>query len=175
MRVCVCWDPERFHDLDKFIEAEAGYSEIGQLAEKIVHLEDGEALRADADLLQQLTPHLSADLQNRIEQYGAEDESLPQEVLAHLLDQHGTGRVLFRNQRAQISGFPGRQLHSYPLPLPNQYQGVVHDDLLMSLTPEQVSNDDWLSFDPRVSWMVEFLAAHHGEKNPIDYCQPRHG
>ena len=35
-----------------------------------------------------------------------------------LLDRHGTGRVLFRNTRSRVKGFPGRQLEVYPLPLP---------------------------------------------------------
>ena len=35
--------------------------------------------------------------------------------IADLLDRHGTGRVLFRNTRAAVKGFPQRRLHTYPL------------------------------------------------------------
>jgi ATP-dependent helicase HepA len=41
-----------------------------------------------------------------------------QQAVAKLLDQHGTGRVLFRNSRANIQGFPERHLNVYPMPLP---------------------------------------------------------
>ncbi len=37
-------------------------------------------------------------------------------LIRELLDRHGTGRLLFRNTRAAISGFPERQLHAVPLP-----------------------------------------------------------
>ena len=37
------------------------------------------------------------------------------EQLADLLDQHGTGRVLFRNTRQNLQGFPKRVLHPHPL------------------------------------------------------------
>lgn len=41
-------------------------------------------------------------------------EDNPQQ-LNDLLDQHGTGRVLFRNTRQNLKGFPKRVLHSHPL------------------------------------------------------------
>ena len=41
--------------------------------------------------------------------------------MRELLDRHGTGRVLFRNTRAAIKGFPERKLHAYPLPCPDEY------------------------------------------------------
>ena len=37
------------------------------------------------------------------------------------MDRHGTGRVLFRNTRAAIKGFPVRNLHMLPMPIPSQY------------------------------------------------------
>ena len=39
-------------------------------------------------------------------------------LLNNLIDRHGTGRLLFRNTRATVKGFPERQLHTYPLELP---------------------------------------------------------
>ena len=36
-------------------------------------------------------------------------------LVQQLLDQHGTGRVLFRNTRQAIDGFPERLLQPYPL------------------------------------------------------------
>ncbi len=64
-----------------------------------------------------------------------------------LLDRHGTGRVLFRNTRASVSGFPERQLHSYPLPCPEAYPTG-------ELYPEMgFSEGEWLALDPRVDWL----------------------
>ena len=157
-------DPERFHDLEKFIEAEAGYVEIGDLAQQLMNLADSNALKSEPQLRQSLVPHLSDALRQRLDDLEAADDGLIEALVSHLLDQHGTGRILFRNQRAQVSGFPGRQLHSYPLLLPTQYQVLSDGDPRSQITPEQFCSDDWLSFDPRVRWLIEFLVQHQGEK-----------
>ena len=45
------------------------------------------------------------------------DPSLPaQEIVKALVDQYGTGRVLFRNSRKSVQGFPKRHLHHHALP-----------------------------------------------------------
>src|SRR6185295_11681463 len=55
---------------------------------------------------------------------GLSDDSIPaqlatpsarQELVKRLLDQHGTGRVMFRNTRAAMSGFPKRIANLVPL------------------------------------------------------------
>ncbi len=42
-----------------------------------------------------------------------------------LMDRHGTSRVLFRNTRNGVKGFPKRELHTIKLPLPTQYQTAI--------------------------------------------------
>lgn len=42
-----------------------------------------------------------------------------------LMDRHGTSRVLFRNTRQGVKGFPQRELHQITLPLPSQYQTAI--------------------------------------------------
>ncbi len=113
-------DPSRFHDLDTFIEEEAGY-------------------RALNTQLQQL----EAD--------GADNAAI-----ADLLDRHGTGRVLFRNTRAGVKGFPQRHLHTYRQAMPEGY--IRGDELNDRLYPElNHDEDEWLANDPRVSWLENFL------------------
>ncbi len=134
-------DPARFHDLDAFIEEEAGYRRLGEMADA---LERGE-----------IPDDLPADM----------DRSLPPaELIDQLLDRHGTGRVLFRNTRAAVTGFPKRVLHRYPLPQPEAY---AHAELEVEelLFPESPYHDDsWLDFDPRVEWLVEMLKQLRPEK-----------
>ncbi|MFN0078475.1 MAG: helicase-related protein, partial [Prosthecobacter sp.] len=52
----------------------------------------------------------------RVQQHAAEltagDESARQRLVSDLLDEFGTGRVMFRNTRAVIQGFPPRQCHT---------------------------------------------------------------
>lgn len=156
-------DPDRFHNLDDFVREESTYAEIGQLADQVIAHDDADALRRDLPLLAALKARLSPALWQQLNSTG-ENKQLIDSILSHLLDQHGTGRVLFRNRRDQIAGFAGRQLQSHPLTLPAQYSDIDHADIIDSLTPERRYDIDWISFDPRVSWLVAWLAEQRGEK-----------
>lgn len=157
-------DPDRFHDLKEFVQEESTYTEIGQLVEKIIEAHTVDAVRNDQALLGQLQSRLSAPLWEKLNSADGDDGSLLKAVLSHLLDQHGTGRVLFRNRREQIAGFAGRQLHSYPLTLPEQYRDLAAQDVVESLIPERSYDVDWINFDPRLAWLVDWLADKRGEK-----------
>ena len=127
-------DPSRFHDLESFKAEEQQYRHLSELADA---LEAGER-----------PAELPAGL----------DPSAPAETLVRqLLDRHGTGRVLFRNTRAAVAGFPDRILHRYPLATPEEYS-LAGGELEDRLYPEQPYFDDsWLSFDPRVNWLERTL------------------
>nr|MBP6682358.1 DEAD/DEAH box helicase family protein [Halioglobus sp.] len=123
-------DPSRFHDLESFREEERQYRHLSALADAL------EAGERPALLPPGLDPGAPA-----------------QTLIAQILDRHGTGRVLFRNTRAAIAGFPRRVLHRYPLPTPDEYRST-RPDLQAQLHPEQHCQDDsWLAFDTRVRWL----------------------
>jgi len=135
-------DPSRFHDLDAFRQEEQEYRQLSDLVDAI---ESGDVTAED----------LPADI---------DADSPPQAIIAQLLDRHGTGRVLFRNTRAAIKGFPNRILHRYPLPAPEEY---VHAQLGLEekLHPESPYLDkSWLDFDPRVKWLEAILKQLRPEK-----------
>ncbi|WP_241357126.1 hypothetical protein, partial [Escherichia coli] len=77
----------------------------------------------------------------------------------------GTGRVLCRNPRAAVQGFPQRELPAYPLPMPSQYQELPageHPDLYPEVNFQQQwedgdDNNRWWRFDPRVEWLIDTL------------------
>src|SRR5690606_30446236 len=83
-----------------------------------------------------------------------EQEAARDRLIRLLLDQHGTGRILFRNTRKALSGFPGRQLNVVTLPA--QPQPAVQDEDSTTLP--------WTSTDGRVKWLVDFLQEHRNEK-----------
>ncbi len=86
-------------------------------------------------------------------------------LVRELLDRHGTGRLLFRNTRAAVKGFPERQLHPYPLPCPVEYlelpvgeQAELYPEV--SFQSQQEPGDEqnrWWQFDPRVEWLIDTL------------------
>ena len=133
-------DPDRFHDYAAFLKEEEDYAPVAALAAKLI---DQEPLTAsDQDRLE----HLLGDVA------GQSRETM----VAHLVDRHGTGRILFRNTRASIPGFPERELIPHPLPEPPSYAALPLTGL-HRLTPERVLGRDWIAEDPRVDWLIATL------------------
>jgi len=86
-------DPHRFVDFDKFKEEEANYRALADIATAI---EKGKALEPDQQKMID-----SLDLSE-------EQKSDPLQTVNALIDYHGTGRVMFRNTRRAVTGFPDR-------------------------------------------------------------------
>ncbi|WP_166266643.1 RNA polymerase-associated protein RapA [Marinobacter caseinilyticus] len=149
-------DPARFHDLDAFIRQEADYERINQVVRQL--------LETDGVLKEAQHAVLKDWLGDELEHLLAEADPV-KAVVGALLDRHGTGRVLFRNTRAAIQGFPERRLNPAPLACPDLYSQPEQCDGLPGLTPEQtVAEKDWLAQDPRVTWLEKTLVALRPEK-----------
>ncbi len=132
-------DPERFYDYPAFLAEEQAYEPVGRLATSLL---EGEDLSPEQERLKR-------------ELLGEEFESAsPEAVLNVLLDRHGTGRVLFRNTRSAIQGFPGRDLQVHSLTWPGGYADT--GDPRARLTPE-AGVRGWADFDPRLPWLVRLL------------------
>ncbi|MCB1237594.1 MAG: DEAD/DEAH box helicase family protein, partial [Verrucomicrobiae bacterium] len=101
-------DPDRFSDLAEFIAETEHYREVSDLADR---LRSGDKLRKkDETLLKQKLG------QEALESLAANDTLQNRaELTAELVDLHGTGRVMFRNRRNVLRGFPTRIAHLYPL------------------------------------------------------------
>lgn len=173
-------DPQRFFDLDEFLEEEALYQPILRAVNAL--LDDRPLDEASHEALQlALGKHPAFERLMSLANHDATDEwhnterrNARQQLIHLLVDRHGTGRVLFRNTRAAISGFPQRQLHATTLPLPEAYVQTgatsTDDEAASGLTPEQrwsQQNDmanDWVDFDPRVPWLIDTVRQHRGEK-----------
>ncbi|MFQ2050636.1 RNA polymerase-associated protein RapA [Aeromonas veronii] len=163
-------DPERFYDYEAFLAEEQAYGQVASAAQELL---DGETLSDEARQI----------LASQLEGLDLSDATARQQAVAKLLDQHGTGRVLFRNSRANIQGFPERHLNVYPMPLPEQYKtaikvmgmmggngGDLQTRALRYLYPEKIfqqfegDNATWTQFDPRVEWLLELLLSARQQK-----------
>ncbi len=157
-------DPQRYHDLDAFLAEEANYREVSELLVTLLAEDGWQQLRDSAELRERLDAYLGSE---HVEQAlaRAEESAQPRAAMdtlvRELLDRHGTGRVLFRNTRAAVEGFPGRQLQTWPLQSLDASRG---DDLSGALYPETVAEAGWTEVDPRVAWLSEFLRAQAGDK-----------
>ena len=157
-------DPDRFSDFDTFLKEEQGYQPVAEAVEQLLSDQPLDP-QAYQTLLETLDEGDNKGLLTDL------DHTARIELMEHLLDRHGTGRVLFRNTRAAVKGFPQRQLHGYPLQLPLEYAmalELVNDNGLSSpqllLCPEllyQASDidgqTDWTLLDPRVRWLADQL------------------
>lgn len=163
-------DPDRYHSLEKFSDEEAAYAPVNELVQTLL-AENGVAELAGSEALQkQLRDYLGDDtVKALLSQLSDEEQGKAaiQIAIRELLDRHGTGRVLFRNTRSAIEGFPQRLLHSYPLPAPSMYKMIVASgeaELEQGLRPELLAGPGWAATDPRLAWLVEFLKKNRGEK-----------
>ncbi|MFW5824420.1 MAG: RNA polymerase-associated protein RapA [Marinobacter sp.] len=149
-------DPARFHDLESFRQQEADYQRINEVVREL--LDSGRPPSASRQVV--LRQWLGDDLD---ELMAASDPV--QAIVDALLDRHGTGRVLFRNTRASVRGFPQRRLHTYPLPCPDLYHREGETRGEGGLTPEHHFTDErWLAEDPRVPWLEQTLKDLKREK-----------
>ncbi len=164
-------DPNRFCDLAGFLQEESSYVELADLVD---------ALQLDSKLDQtqlQLLGQTIDEGDNRqwVKLLDNEDptkrSNARQQLIEHLLDRHGTGRILFRNTRNTIQGFPERKLYAYALNPPESWQAHLLPpgeqagfDSQLLLSPEMVLRSDWAGIDPRVEWLGEFLLEHKKNK-----------
>lgn len=165
-------DPDRYYDLPTFVEEESHYQAVSELVQS---LQSGDALTLDAEVIAQVSAYLGTDAADELQvalQAGNDDalNTLIEGLVQDLLDRHGTGRVLFRNTREAVEGFPQRYLQGYALPNPigasaaSDDVGQSEGDLRRCLQPEEALGEEWLFLDPRVEWLVDWLAEHRQEK-----------
>ncbi|USD60011.1 RNA polymerase-associated protein RapA [Vibrio sp. SCSIO 43140] len=176
-------DADRFFDYEAFVKEEDQYAPV---ADAVTALFSGQALADDAK--NQITELLSEQdvepLFNVLESNASDEEKATarQELIDNLMDRHGTGRVLFRNTRAAIKGFPTRNVNLIPMPIPQQYttsmrvSGMIGGKMtpearaMKMLYPEEIfqefegEDSSWWQFDSRVNWLIEKITAKRSEK-----------
>ncbi|MEM7146519.1 MAG: helicase-related protein [Verrucomicrobiota bacterium] len=96
-------DPDRYADLDEFLEEAEHYEEV---ADAVDRLQRGKAMNA-AD--EKLFASKSARIRKQSEALAKGDEGARGALVSELVDEFGTGRVMFRNTRADMTGFPVRE------------------------------------------------------------------
>jgi ATP-dependent helicase HepA len=177
-------DPDRFYDYEAFLKEEANYADVATTAD---------ALAGNEPLPQELIDSLKTllsekDISASLALIQATDGDVDAQqatrdgLLQDLLDRHGTGRVLYRNSRASVKGFPTRIFNAYPQKMPAQYVTAARVGAMMNghldtagkvkqaLSPEKIYQDfesssaSWWKFDPRVDWLIDFLKTHRREK-----------
>ncbi|CCN71853.1 RNA polymerase-associated protein RapA [Vibrio nigripulchritudo] len=176
-------DPDRFYDYEAFVKEEQQYAPV---ADAVATLFSGEKLENEAkNQITELLSEQDVEPLFRIIEGNCEEEEKAkarQELIDNLMDRHGTGRVLFRNTRAAIKGFPERNVHLLPMDIPSQYTtamrvaGMLGGQMsaearaMKMLYPEEIYQEfegdsaTWWQFDSRVNWLIEKVKAKRSDK-----------
>jgi len=151
-------DPARFNDLDRYLAEAEGYTGLSPIAERIA-----DAAPLDAREREELCARFPHDpaLHAMVSAYPAHAEAL----LTALIDRHGTGRVMYRNRRAAVGGFPERMLavedvgsgigESERARLLAEFEDDMH-----GAAPRAFD----YAADPRIAWLAQLLDAHRDDK-----------
>jgi ATP-dependent helicase HepA len=135
-------DADRFYSFSAFIEEEKQFEPVAEAAKLLL---GGQALsEAVEQQLAQLLQEDNVDALLKNLNDPKESAAARDALLKILVDHHGTGRILFRNSRQTVRGFPERERHAYPL------------------TGQR--NDANLEKDPRYLWLVDKVKQLSGQK-----------
>ncbi len=175
-------DPDRYDDFDRWIREAGDYREVAAIARELIA---GNALEEHA--LQRLAEFLGVPI-DEVTQRCA-DAAQRSRLLEDLIDRHGPGRVMFRNTRVAVAGFPDRRLHRIALQPPTgdeAWARRLHQEIEADLCTDipAVSSTSFLdddaessaetsaefsasastplydlAADARIVWLVELLSA----------------
>jgi ATP-dependent helicase HepA len=113
-------DPDRYSDLARFLDEAEHYERVAHAVDRILA---GDSLTAD-DLA--FFAAQSPRISRHAEELATGGDAARAQLVADLLDSFGTGRVMFRNTRAALSGFPERKASLVKLvPMPGEEQLVT--------------------------------------------------
>lgn len=152
-------DPVRYSDLEQFLRESEAYHAVARIAGC---LEGNQSpSREDLAFLTESEPELAA----RIEESADEESHL--RLLAELLDRHGPGRVMFRNTRSVLSGYPSRVERLHRLPAACGDESLAHRlaiELAADIEERAPVQALDFSHDPRVDWLGRLLLKRKEEK-----------
>jgi ATP-dependent helicase HepA len=135
-------DPDRFYSFNAFLEEERLFEPVADAAKLLLA---DKALDAEAtQLLATLLKDDNVDTLLKNLNVAEESGHAREQLINILLDHHGTGRILFRNSRHTVKGFPERERYGYAL-------------------AGELNNDD-LRDDPRYQWLVDQVKKLSGQK-----------
>jgi len=156
-------DANRFPDLGSFGKEMKKYTSVAKICKKLTSKSNLQ--RSDLDNFQAADTILTRAKAEWDKSHNV-SESTKAELIRDIADRHGTGRVLFRNTRKSVQGFPKRLAKFYPLPpssktlstdnSPNEFK---YDIGLIETEPKHV-----LTQDPRIEWLTTMLTENKHDK-----------
>lgn len=158
-------DPDRYGDLEDFRQEAEDFGIVAEISGKII---DGEALdEGDRNALVRIFNKDQAGLQSRLTELDKGRLGAKKALLNALLDEHGTGRVVFRNSRRNMKDFPSRRYCPAPLAVEGDMSATLRR-LAKEMKAEATNAESEIRYnfkgDSRLDWLVSFLKARKNTK-----------
>ena len=164
-------DPDRFGDFEAFRRESEEFEAVAQISGKII--DDQPLAESDRLALERIFDKDLKGLKKRIYSLDTGKRGAKKALLRSLLDEHGTGRVVFRNTRANMKGFPKRMFCPAPLECADD---SIRKRLNRELEAEATDSEEEIRYsfkgDSRLEWLVSFLKARKGVKTLL-ICKSR--
>ena len=131
-------DTERFYDYQAFLKEQENYQPVADAVQSLLSEKPLSAVEKNhiSDLLNE------QDVESLFKALAChndeEKQAARQELIQNLIDRHGTSRILFRNTRQGVKGFPHRVYHQVTI--------------------------DATEGDEKIHWLIDFLKSHRNEK-----------
>ncbi len=157
-------DPDRYNNLNDFTNESADYRPLAAIIQNLQQAKKPNPKQLAA--LQKSFPTQSHHLTELIQNAQSSSTENRQLIVDQLLDLHGPGRVVLRNTRSTMQGFPQRQAHITTLPAtttPNDIEqlsiefAVDAGDSNLAFTPKP-------NTDPRLPWLLQLIQKLKEEK-----------
>ena len=153
-------DPDRYSDFSDYQTETQHYTNIAPIA---TELHEGRVLsNAQKEILNNM-PELNTETMNN------------EVLLSGLLDRYGPGRVIFRNIRSVMSGFPARKAHLAPL-VPDREPKIwmenAQQEFASDTSKAEPIEEFNLNRDPRITWLG-LLLHELGEEKVLLICGSR--
>jgi ATP-dependent helicase HepA len=156
-------DPDRYSDFAAYLAEAERYAEVAAIAERL--LDEKPLTARDRTTLARIFQRAPDNLTRHLAALESGEESAREELLRTLVDQHGPGRVMFRNTRSAMSGFPKRKFSPVPL---EGADATLLARIARELEAEETGHEADIrhSFkdDPRIEWLAGFLRQHRTAK-----------
>lgn len=144
-------DPARYPSFALYLTENEGHQKTAHLAGKL--LDHHPLTQTERETLGAIVgaPITEADL-----------KTTPTAIVDALLDHHGPGRVIFRNTRKVVQGFPARVPSLYKLTASQESRERYQKERDHDANPSHPM--PILTEDPRIAWLAQHLKTHRDEK-----------
>jgi ATP-dependent helicase HepA len=182
-------DRDRFTDYQKYLQESSEYKKVASLANDI--RENKITTKA---MFSRLERQYKGDTQllDRVKGIKRVTRKIRDTLIQDLLDRYGTGRMVYRNRRSVLKGFPKRMLKPVKMNYSEDYR-KRYTELLhhlnwkgeyiffdpFSLTPAhlnlpqkeagQLLKHLWME-DPRLSWLIQFIRKLPKQEKALIIC-----